>query len=201
MTQALTKFLTFDEFIEQYPEDGGCYELRNGAIVEMRPIGKHEKVIGFTARKLNVEIDRLQLPYFIPGSCAVKPDRDHFGYLPDIVVLDEAAIEADPYWERYSSISIGASARLIVEVVSTNWQDDYLTKLADYEKLKIPEYWILDYRALGAARYIGSPKVPTVSVYVLDGEEYQVQQFRENEVIESIGFPELRVTAAQVLAV
>ena len=36
--------LRFDEFIEQYPEDGGHYELHHGAIVEMRPTGNHEKV-------------------------------------------------------------------------------------------------------------------------------------------------------------
>ena len=51
------------------------------------------------------------------------------------------------------------------DVVSTNWQDDYLVKLADYERMEIPEYWIVDYRALGGRRYIGSPKTPTLSVY------------------------------------
>jgi len=35
-------------------------------------------------------------------------------------------------------------------------------------------YWIVDYLALGAARYIGPPKRPTVSVYQLVDGEYQV---------------------------
>ncbi|MUL36975.1 hypothetical protein BWI75_11615 [Gloeocapsopsis sp. AAB1 = 1H9] len=48
---------------------------------------------------------------------------------------------------------------LVVEIISTNWRDDYLKKLADYEVLGIPEYWIVDYLALGAARYIGTPKL------------------------------------------
>jgi hypothetical protein len=28
--------------------------------------------------------------------------------------------------------------------VSTNWRDDYLMKLGEYEKLGIAEYWIVD---------------------------------------------------------
>lgn len=48
MTQALPKLLTFDEFIEWYPNDGKRYELYKGVIVEMPPpSGDHEDVVGF----------------------------------------------------------------------------------------------------------------------------------------------------------
>ena len=30
----------------------------------------------------------------------------------------------------------------VVEVVSTNWRDDYHNKFGDYEEMGIPEYWI-----------------------------------------------------------
>ena len=56
---------------------------------------------------------------------------------------------------------------MIIEVVSTNWRDDYLTKLRDYEEIGIKEYWIVDYLALGGRRYIGNPKQPTISIYQL----------------------------------
>lgn len=39
MVQATASPLTFDEFIERYPNDGGRYELRYGVVLEMRPIG------------------------------------------------------------------------------------------------------------------------------------------------------------------
>ncbi len=82
--------------------------------------------------------------------------------------------------------------------MSTNWQDDYLVKLAEYEKLGIYEYWIVDYLGLGGRRYIGNPKRPTISVYqMLDGE-YTIQQYRQNQRIESLIFPELSLTAEQV---
>ena len=203
MIQAAPQPLTFDEFIALYPEDGGRYELRHGVITEMRPTGAHEEVIGLIRRKLDFEIERLGLPYFIPQSCLVKPLREAEGYLPDIIVLERAEANADPYWQKHSSISTGKPVRLVVEVVSTNWQDDYLTKLAEYEKLGIPEYWIVDYRALGGVRFIGSPKVPTVWVYRLlaAGEYAAGQAFLAGQRLTSPTFSELELTVDQIIAV
>ena len=82
---------------------------------------------------------------------------------------------------------------------STNWRDDYLYKLAEYEALGILEYWIVDYLAMGAIRYIGSPTLP-VSVYTLVQGEYQLQQFRGGDRIVSITFPDLTITAADIFA-
>ena len=39
-------------------------------------------------------------------------------------------------WKKRSIITQGTSIKLAIEVVSTNWQNDYLIKLAEYEKLK-----------------------------------------------------------------
>ena len=193
--------LSFDDFLAAYPEDGGRYELRRGEIVEMRPIGPHEEVIALIRRKLDIEIDRLGLPYFIPQSCLVKPYRDAEGYLPDIIVLDKTNLSDDPYWKKYSSVSTCETIKLIVEVVSTNWQDDYLVKLAEYEKLGVPEYWITDYRALGGVRFIGSPKVPTVWIYSLKEGEYEIgQAFVQGQSLASSRFPELTISVDQIVS-
>jgi Uma2 family endonuclease len=87
-----------------------------------------------------------------------------------------------------------------VEVVSTNWHDDYALKLEDYETMGIQEYWIADYLGLGGRRYIGNPKQPTLSVYQLVNGEYQIRQFRGNERIESRTFPQLNLTAQQIFS-
>ncbi|TAG13840.1 MAG: Uma2 family endonuclease, partial [Oscillatoriales cyanobacterium] len=84
---------------------------------------------------------------------------------------------------------------LAVEVVSTNWRDDYHFKFADYEEIGIPEYWIVDYLGLGGRKFIGNPKQPTLSVCQLVDGEYQVKQFRGDDTVESLAFPELRLTA------
>ena len=54
------------------------------------------------------------------------------------------------------------------------------------------------YLALGAARYIGAEKLPTVSIYQLLGGTYQVRQFRGTEAIASPTFPDLNLTAEQL---
>ena len=53
-----------EEFIVQYG-DNQRYELIDGDLIDMEPTGPHEQVAALISRKLNVEIDRLNLPYFI----------------------------------------------------------------------------------------------------------------------------------------
>jgi Uma2 family endonuclease len=199
MFQTVPKIITFEEFLDWYPDGYGRYELYDGAIVEMQPTGTHEQVGGFTASKLSVEIDRHSMDCFIPRQAFVKPiDSYKSGYIPDVIVLNQAALEFEPIWKKRSTITKGETIKLAIEVVSTNWQDDYLTKLRDYEALGIPEYWIIDYLGLGGRRYIGFPKQPTLSIYSLVDGEYEVQQFRGSDRIISSAFPQLILTAAQI---
>ncbi|MCZ0905316.1 Uma2 family endonuclease, partial [Microcoleus sp. HI-ES] len=58
--------------------------------------------------------------------------------------------------------------QLAVEVTSTNWEDDYVDKLDEYQRLGICEYWIVDYLAIASRAYLGNPKIPTVFVYSLE---------------------------------
>ncbi len=198
MVQVIPQFTTFDQFIAWYPEDGR-YELINGRVREVKPTGLHEQVGGYLNRRLTVEMDRLALPYFIPKSCTVKPLGEQSGYLPDVVVVDQTKLVDEPRWQQESTLIRGESMPLVVEVVSTNWRDDYQRKAADYEEMGIPEFWIVDYLGLGGRRYIGTPKQPTFSVYQWVEGEYQVTMFRGEERILSPTFPELALTFAQLL--
>ncbi|BCL39086.1 Uma2 family endonuclease [Nostoc sp. MS1] len=200
MTQAITKPVTFAEFVDWLPENTGVrYELHNGSIVEMaQPVGEHEEVKGFIARKVTVEFDRLNLPYVIPTQAIVRALEKDSGYLPDVLVLNRANLVNEPLWKKQSVVSLAASIPLVIEVVSTNWRDDYYLKYADYEEMGIPEYWIVDYAALGGRNFIGNPKQPTISVCNLVDGEYQVSRFREGDRIISQTFPELNLTPAQI---
>jgi Uma2 family endonuclease len=95
-------------------------------------------------------------------------------------------------------VSQALSIPLVIEVISTNWREDYFTKLGQYEAIGIPEYWIVDYAALGGRKFIGNPKQPTISIYSLVEGEYQVKQFQNGERIESLTFPDLNLTAEQI---
>jgi Uma2 family endonuclease len=200
--QLLETPVAFDEFIEWLPESSECrYELHRGRIVEMpKPRGKHSDVAGYSQGKLFTEIERLQCPWFIPKECIVRSLDGDSGYEPDVIVLDRPALVDEPRWESGSILTLGKSIKLIVEVVSTNWRDDYLIKLADYEALGIQEYWVLDYAALGGRQFIGNPKQPTFSIYSLIDGEYEVQRFKMGDRIVSPTFPDLALTVDQLFA-
>jgi Uma2 family endonuclease len=215
MTQILPKLITFDEFVEWIPENSPKrYELYNGVIVEKaQPVGDHEEVVGFLAQQLTAEYLRLNLPYIIPKTVLVKPPTSESGYSPDILILNRPNLINEPRWKKESTVTQALSVPLVVEVVSTNWRDDYHKKYADYvrvasrsrsvsdrrrEEMGIPEYWIVDYAALGAREYIGKPKQPTILVCCLDEGEYQIRKFRNSDRIVSPTLSELNLTVQEI---
>jgi Uma2 family endonuclease len=199
MTQTLTKLVTYEEFIEWYPNDGKRYELYNGVIVEMAPpTGDHEDITGFLARKIGTEFDRLGLPYNIPKTAFVKPPKAESAYSPDVLVINRDNLANEPLWRKESTVTNPESVPLVIEVVSTNWRDDYYKKFADYEEMGIPEFWIVDYKGLGGRNFIGNPKQPTIFVCELVDGEYKMTAFTGNNLIISPTFPQLNLTVQQV---
>ena len=208
MVQSLTKLVTFDDFIAWYPNTGGRYELHEGIIVEMpKPTGKHSNVTGFLIEELILTIIEMgkRGVWTIPRESIVKSSNQKSGYEPDIIVIDQDTITTEPRWEKESIIENAQSVKLIVEVVSTNWRDDYFKKRADYvrvasrrEEMGIIEYWIVDYAALGGRNFLGNPKEPTLSVHQLIEGEYQVSKFRGDEVITSPTFTNFNLTAERI---
>jgi len=189
--------MSFEEFLAWKPDAPG-YELFRGQVMSMQPSGKHEEIIGFLNVELSLEVRRLQLPYFLPKQALVKVAGDNTSYCPDVVLVNREALANEPLWDKVSTLTNGASIPLVIEVVSANWRTDYAYKLVDYEYLGICEYWVIDYLGSGGRRYIGSPKQPTLSIYQLIDEEYQMSQFRGDDVIQSALFPDLKFTAQQI---
>ena len=197
---AKTQLVTFDEFVEWKPEQG-FYELHNGVIVEMsQPVGTHEQVKGFLSIEIAFWVKLAKLPYFLPSNAFLKlPDADS-AYLPDVLIVKTANLVNEPLWEKQSTIIQGASIVIAIEVVSTNWRDDYFIKAKDYEEMGIPEYWTVDYLGIGGRRFIGNPKQPTILVHELIDGEYQVTTFQGDARVISPTFPELNLTANQIFA-
>jgi Uma2 family endonuclease len=200
MVQSVPKLLTVDEFITAFGDDDR-YELIDGELVDMEPTGPHEQITAFVGRKLNVEIDRQDAPYFLPHRCLIKLLGTSTTFRPDLIVLKQDQLVNEPLWQEQPVITLGTSIQMIVEVVSTNWQNDYARKVEDYSLLGVPEYWILDYLGIGGREYIGNPKQPTITVCTLVSERYQKQLFQGDDRLVSPSFPELKLTAAQIFAV
>lgn len=199
MTYTSPKLLSFDEFLNQYADDPR-YELIDGELRDMEPTRPHESTAGKVAGRLFAEILRLNLRWTIPKNCLIRPpDTEATALRPDVIVLDEADLAEEPLWEKQPILTSGQAIRLVAEVVSTNWQDDYARKVEDYALLGIPEYWIADFRGLGGMAFIGKPKQRTFTVCQLSNGEYHQQQYRLGETITSPSFPELALRLNDIL--
>ena len=188
------KPFTIREFVERHGEDSR-YELIDGELRDSEPTGPQESVAGAIAGRLYAAILHLQQPWIIPKNCLIQPPAALATILrPDVITLDELALEKEPLWQREPIVCNGESIKLVAEVTSTNWQDDYARKVEEYAFLEIPEYWIVDFRGVGGIRFIGDPKQPTLTVNYLVNGHYQQAQFRLGEPIVSMLFPNLQLT-------
>jgi Uma2 family endonuclease len=199
MTQALPNLATFEQFIEWYPSNGVRYELHKGVIVEMfAPTGEHENIIGFLAAQITFQFLQMGLPFRIPKTAFIKIESNNSTYSPDILVLNHDNLVNEPLWSKQSTVIQAESVPIVIEVVSTNWRDDYYDKFRDYEEMKIPEYWIVDYAALGGKRFTGNPKQQTITICNLVDGDYHISVFRGDDVIVSPLFTQLKLTAQQI---
>ena len=199
MTYTPPKLLTFEQFITEYG-DNARYELIDGELRDMEPTGPHEEVSGNIAGRVYAEIFRSNLNWLIPKTCLIKPPAAEATALrPDIIVLDKEKLRQEPLWDKEPIICRGDTIKLVAEVVSTNWQDDYARKVEEYSLLEIPEYWIIDFRSLGGLQFIGNPKQPTCTVCQLVDGIYQQQQYRLGDMISSYLFPNLQLKLDDVM--
>ena len=199
MTYTPPKLLTFEQFITEYG-DNTRYELIDGELRDMEPTGPHEEVSGNIAGRVYAEIFRSNLNWLIPKTCLIKPPAAEATALrPDVIVLDKEKLRQEPLWDKEPIICRGDTIKLVAEVVSTNWQDDYARKVEEYSLLEIPEYWIVDFRALGGLQFIGNPKQPTFTVCQLVDGIYQQQQYRLGDMIYSYLFPNLQLKIDDVM--
>jgi len=199
MTYTPVKPLTFERFLIEYG-DNTRYELIDGELRDMEPTGPHEEVAGNIAGRIYTEIIHNNLNWLIPKNCLIKPLAGSATALrPDVIVLDKAKLNQEPLWQKEPIICNGNTIKLVAEVVSTNWQDDYARKIEEYAFLEIPEYWIIDFRALGGIQFIGNPKQPTLTICQLINGVYQQEKYRLEDSIFSPLFPDLKLKLDDIM--
>jgi Uma2 family endonuclease len=191
------KTMGFDAYLNFGDGTDTPYELVNGTLVEMPPpTWMHMLISKFLVQVLDQAISSVGrenewTTLLTPG----QRTGEASSRLPDVAVIPFNVID-----DVMTSAVLTEPAPLVIEIVSSNWQDDYLVKLAEYETLGIPEYWIIDYQGLGGTRYIGRPKQPTISVYEYVNGEYQVTLFRQGDRLQSPTFPELDLSASDIFS-
>jgi Uma2 family endonuclease len=199
-----TQPLTFAEFLTWEDGTGRSFELKDGLPVPLsEPNARHEDLVQRLCAYLDAHCLEKGCPYVPRQSkqiwLGINPTTGREdSRKADIVVF--ALSEWERMRQRSSSAAAYTPPPLVIEVVSSNWADDYDTKLLEYEALGIAEYWIADYGAFGGIRYIGKPKQPTITVnYWVDGE-YQATLFTGGDRVRSLILTELELTAAQIFA-
>ena len=198
MTQAKPRFRTFEEYIDICAQTDERYELVRGELHQMNPpTVLHYRIAKFLERVLDQAIeDYLDPDEWETFRDAGQRTEDDSSRLPDLAVVSRA--EADQLLTQTAVFQ--CPSLLVVEIVSSSSaSEDYDKKLKEYQALGIPEYWIADYEGLGAAKYIGFPKAPTVVIHQLIDGKYQARKFRGSDQVISPTFPDLQLTAEQIL--
>ncbi|MEB3178619.1 MAG: Uma2 family endonuclease [Nostocaceae cyanobacterium] len=188
----VTKKLTFAEYLKYDDGTDTRYELVNGELVPMSlGTGKHGAITEFVNDKFKEEAKRQGLPWTSKdmriGLRSPRGGRWDTSRIPDVTVLTIEQWESLANREAVIEVS-EAPPILVVEVVSESTKTtDYRSKRSEYAVLDIPEYWIVD------------PLSEVVIVCTLTEGFYDAVEFRGDEKVVSQTFPELELTASQVL--
>lgn len=192
MTVAIDRKLTLDQYLNYEDGTGQRYEILDGVLIEMGTESALNLSIAFV---LGMVLANSGIPGYLIGSkhrISVNSTQVSVRE-PDLLVHSEASyaivsLKKESLLEYYDPLPA-----LLVEIVSPgdensrNYERDYLEKPLEYAERGIPEFWIVD------------PIREWVWVLRLQGNAYQQTKFRDDESIVSVVFPELKLTAAQVL--
>jgi Uma2 family endonuclease len=182
--------MSFEEYLRFDDGTDTRYELVRGVLVPMpTATAAHELLISFLAAMMMRFIAAHNLPYVVRVNAGVQTEEDT-SRLPDIAMYDRHD------WERLlkqggpAVLRLGEPMRLVVEVTSENWKDDYYDKRAEYEQRRIPEYWIVDGR-----------RKQVVALYLAeDATTYQEQVLRPGDVLASRVLAGLTLPVETILA-
>ncbi|MGB8697785.1 MAG: Uma2 family endonuclease [Thermosynechococcaceae cyanobacterium] len=185
MAFTATKLLSFEEYLAYDDETDTRYELVNGQLEPRNPpTFQHLFISAYVEQRLDAEIRRLNLPWYCLREAGVRTGWRK-SRLTDVYIL--TADQIDRLLDQ--SAVCQTSPLLVVEVVSPDSvKRDYRYKRSEYAALEIPEYWIVD------------PLESKVSVLLWNDGLYEETVFVGSQAIVSRMFPELQLTAEQVLA-
>jgi Uma2 family endonuclease len=191
-SELTTKPLNLAEYLNYNDGTDTCYELVNGELIPMSlGTGKHGAIIKFLERTFDAEIERMGLNWTaiqsVLGIQSPRGGRWDTVRIPDVVILPLEQWRELQNKEAVITLNQPVPL-LIVEVVSESTKrTDYRAKKAEYSVLEISEYWIVD------------PLENKVTILTLVDEWYDSLEFTGGAQIQSKTFPNLELTAEQIL--
>lgn len=127
----------------RFPPDEGTYEMRDGWVLMSPWHGlSHEIIIDNAEAALRSAISRAGAKARVLTPRIATPDGTRNSRIPDIAVVDAAALAADMRADRKY---LTGGVLLVVEVVSPDRAaEDHIAKVADYARAGIEWYWLID---------------------------------------------------------
>jgi len=191
MTVATDRRMTLQEFLTYDDGTDKRYELEDGVLV---PMGA-EASVNISITFFLVQAFLRILGYHRLGNKIHLEVRSHHATVrdPDLVIHSEDSAAALVGRSEACLTLDDPNPLIAIEVVSPgteskpNYQRDYVQKPTEYADRGIGELWQID------------PKREWVKVGTLTDGEYQFITFRGDDAIVSPTFPELTLTAAQIL--
>ena len=187
-----TQKLTLEEYLSYSDGTDNRYELVNGELVKMAlPSGRHGEIADFLNVQFRQEIERLDRSWVSKqmaiGIQSPRGDRWDTVRIPDVIIISRE--QWQDLQDREAVIGLNKTPPfLVIEIVSpSTTSTDRRAKRAEYSVLNIPEYWIVD------------PLESQVIICTLIEGLYDSEEFAGGDRIISQTFPELQLTAEQVL--
>jgi len=182
------RLMTLEDYLSYDDGTETRYELVNGELVEMPSESDLNNLIALYL--LAKFLQFIPVQQMRRGSEVVVTGSRATVRFPDLIVLSEAGALALRGAKRSIILADMPPPALVVEVVSpgqTNRDRDYRYKRSEYAARGIEEYWIVD------------PEQAQVTILTLIAGFYEEAIFRGDDRLGSTLFPDLDLTAAQVL--
>lgn len=205
---AAVQFQTYtaEEFFELDLPEGQEYELINGVIAPMaEPSGEHENLRSELLVELRMESRRSKLGLLIHPKPVLMLGRKDTRK-PDLIAIERES------WNRQTQTEavLKEPPSVAIEIVSTNWEEDYRNKPLWYAAFGVSEFWIID-PLFSIGRYPNRKnlkiEIPTISIgqlvpsrSILVEWEYEFESFTGGDQIKSKFFPDLELTVDQIIA-
>ena len=181
--------ITWAEYLSYDDGTNKRYELVDGQLVEIPPASfLHSDIIDFIADCFKAIATQYKLDLKVKtGDVGIRTGINS-SRIPDISVIDGQVWNS---YRRDHSAVIEEGLMWAVEVVSPGAEQikrDYTDKAIEYQNTGILEYWIVD------------PNEQKITVLVLDRGNYTKTVFAGDRAIASPTFPQLQVTAEEILS-
>ncbi len=194
------QIFTFEEYLKYDDGTDIRYELERGELIAMgQARGQHGEIMHFLERRFNSEIERLGLDW-VARQAAVDVRVPQVGKrdtsrIPDVTVLPSAQWKSLRYREAIIELDEDPPL-LVVEVVSTGTEiRDHRAKRAEYNIIGIQVYILVDFVDVDQNKAVDK----RVTVLTLNEGLYDDAVFRGDEVVVIPTFPELHLTANEII--